>query len=197
MAEEDKELIARAARGESEAFGTLYDRHASRIYRFIFLKTGHKGDAEDLLHEVFLSAWKSIKTYRTQAAIPFTSWLYQIARNRIIDYYRAKKSGISLDDIMKNDSLPIELTATASTLFAHALHQKLEFEKIMRAVKALPDEYQTILIMRYVEDLSPEEIGAVVGKTSGAVRVLQHRALAQLKKHIEETYGKRIPHQTA
>lgn len=197
MADEEKNLIAGACRGDSECFGKLYDSYASRMYRFIFLKIGHKGDAEDLLHEVFLSAWKSIRNYRQQDAAPFTSWLYQIARNRVIDYYRTHKQALSLDDMIRTDAIPIELMSGGYAMFAHAVSQKMELEEVMRALKFLPDEYQTILIMRYIEDLSPQEVGAVIGKTSGAVRVLQHRALHQLKKTIEQSHEQRIPHQSA
>lgn len=196
MREEEKKLITSACGGDSECFGKLYDLYAPRMYRFIFLKTGHKGDTEDLLHEVFLSAWKNIGSYRPQSAIPFTSWLYQIARNRVIDYYRTHKQTLSLDDIIKTDALPIELMSSGHGMLAQTINQKLELEGVMRALKFLPDEYQTILIMRYIEDLSPQEIASAIGKTSGAVRVLQHRALRQLKKNIEQSHERRIPHQT-
>lgn len=197
MAEEEKKLITHACKGDSECFGALYDLYAPRMYRFIFLKTGHKGDTEDLLHEVFLSAWKGIGSYEPQGATPFTSWLYQIARNRVIDYYRTHKQVLSLDDIMRTDALPIELMSTSHGMLAQTINKKMELEGVMRALKLLPDEYQTVLIMRYIEDLSPQEIGSAIGKTSGAVRVLQHRALRQLKKTIEQQHERRIPHQTA
>lgn len=195
MAEEEK-LITSACKGDSECFGKLYDLYAPRIYRFIFLKTGHKGDTEDLLHEVFLSAWKGIGGYQPHSNTPFTSWLYQIARNRVIDYYRTHKQSLSLDDIMRTDALPIELMSSGHGMLTQTINKKMELEGVMRALKLLPDEYQTILIMRYIEDLSPQEIASAIGKTSGAVRVLQHRALRQLKKSVEQ-HEQRIPHQTA
>ena len=187
MAEEEK-LIRDAKNGDREAFGLLYDRYAPRIYRFIFLKTGHRSDAEDLLHEVFIAAWKGISRYEA-GAFPVTSWLYQIARNRVIDHYRAAKGGVSLDELLENNALPIELASTSSGMLLEALNRKLELHEAMQAVRALPEEQQTVVIMRFVEDLSPEEVGQAIGKTAGAVRLIQHRAIKKLQMMIELKHG--------
>ena len=187
MTEEEK-LIYDAKNGDREAFGLLYDRYAPRIYRFIFLKTGHRSDAEDLLHEVFISAWKGISRYEA-GAFPVTSWLYQIARNRVIDHYRAAKGGVSLDELLENNALPIELASTSSGILLEALNRKLELHEAMQAVRALPEEQQTVVIMRFVEDLSPEEVGQAIGKTAGAVRLIQHRAIKKLQTMIELKHG--------
>jgi RNA polymerase sigma-70 factor (ECF subfamily) len=196
MTAEEKELITGACKGEGACFGQLYDRHAPRIYRFIFLKTGNKNDTEDLTHEVFLAAWRTIKKYRAHENIPFTSWLYHIARNRVIDYYRTTKKTISLDEILKGNTLPVELMSEAHHTITNALHSTFEMQIIMNAVGRLNDDQQNVLIMRYVEDLSPKEIGSAIGKTASAVRVIQHRALKQLKIIIAQTNENRIPHQT-
>lgn len=196
MTAEEKELIIGACKGESACFGKLYDLHAPRIYRFIFLKTGNKNDTEDLTHEVFLAAWRTIKTYSAQEHIPFTSWLYHIARNRVIDYYRKTKKNISLDEILKGNTLPAELVSTTHHSIMNALHTKFEMQAIINAIGRLNDDQQNVIIMRYVEDLSSEEIGNAIGKTAGAVRLIQHRALKQLQIIIKERHGQRIPYQT-
>lgn len=196
MTAEEKDLIINARKGDSNSFGQLYDRHAPRIYRFIFLKIGDKNNTEDLTHEVFLSAWRTIGTYNTQEHIPFTSWLYHIARNRVIDYYRTTKKNISLDEILKGNTLPVEFVSAAHHTIPNALNAKFEMRVIMNGLKDLNDDQQNILIMRYIEDLSPKEIGIALGKTPGAVRLIQHRALKQLKIVIEQTNGKRIPYPT-
>ncbi len=190
MAEEEK-IIRDAKNGDREAFGLLYDRYAPRIYRFIFLKTGHRSDAEDLLHEVFIAAWKGIGRYEI-GAFPVTSWLYQIARNRVIDHYRAAKGGVSLDELLENNALPIELTSTSGGILLEALNRKLELHEAMEAVRSLPEEQQTVVIMRFVEDLSPEEVGYAIGKTAGAVRLIQHRAIKKLKTMIETKHSSAI-----
>lgn len=196
MTAEEKDLISGACKGENACFGQLYDRYAPRIYRFIFLKTGNKNDTEDLTHEVFLAAWRTIKTYNAHEHIPFTSWLYRIARNRVIDYYRTTKKNISLDEILQGNTLPAELVSATDHSITNALHTKFEMQTIINALGRLNDNQHNVLIMRYIEDLSPEEIGNAIGKTAGAVRLIQHRALKQLKTIIEKTNENRIPYQS-
>ncbi len=192
----EKSLIEGAQRGDAEDFGTLYDLYAHRIYRFVFLKTGVVSDAEDLTHEVFLAAWRTIKAYRIGSS-PFTSWLYRIAGNRVIDWYRTQKKNISLDEIMAGGSLSIELVSAGGSNLVKALAHKFELQAVMGALRGLSDDQQNVIIMRYVEDLTPEETGEAMGKTAAAVRLIQHRAIKQLKKTIEETHEQPIPRTTA
>lgn len=185
MTEEEKGLIEKAQNGDSYAFGKLYDQYAERIYRFIFLKTGHKNDTEDLLHEVFLAGWRTIGSYELRNAIPFTSWLYRIAGNRVIDWYRTRKGHISLDEMTETNTIPIELTSTGHTSILDALDRRFAMDAVMKGVRALNDTEQSVLLMRYVEDLSPEEVAHAIGRTTSAVRLIQHRAIAKLKKKLE------------
>ena len=189
MTEEEENLIESAQNGDSAAFGKLYDRYAERIYRFIFLKTGQKGDSEDLLHEVFLASWRTIQSYELRNATPFTSWLYRIAGNRVIDWYRTRKGTASLDEMMESNTLPIELASTGHSGLLEALDRGFAMDAVMKGVRSLNDTEQTVILMRYVEDLSPEETALAIGKTAGAVRLIQHRAIAKLKKKLE------IPHE--
>ncbi len=192
MTDEEKGLIGAAQNGDSASFGKLYDRYAEQIYRFIFLKTGHKGDAEDLLHEVFLAGWRTIGAYELRSDVPFTSWLYRIAGNRVIDWYRTRKNSSSLDEMTENNTLPIELASTSHTALLEALDRGFEIESIMKGIHGLADMEQTVLLMRFVEDLSPEEVGNATGKTASAVRLIQHRALNKLKKIIEHAHERTI-----
>lgn len=185
MTEEEKILIESAQNGDSAAFGQLYDRYAERIYRFIFLKTGHKNDAEDIMHEVFLAGWRTIGSYELRSSIPFTSWLYRIASNRVIDWYRTRKSNSSLDEMMESNTLPVELASTGHAGLLEALDRGFAIDAVMKGIRSLNDTEQSVLLMRYVEDLSPEETANAIGKTAGAVRLIQHRALAKLKKKLE------------
>ncbi len=194
--EQENDLTDKARNGNAEAFGALYDLHAHRIYRFVFLKIGNKSDAEDLTHEVFLSAWRTISGWQKRDDVPFASWLYQIARNRVIDWYRTSKRGISLDEMIAGNGLPIELASAGGNGLMHALHQKFELQIIMDAVRALSDDQQTVVIMRFVEDMSPEETGAAIGKTASAVRLIQHRAIKKLQHIITKKNEQRISHRT-
>ncbi len=176
---EEERLIKEAQSGKAEAFGKLYDDHISRIYRFILLKVSRKTDAEDITHQVFLSAWQNIRSYKIQGN-PFSSWLYKIAHNAVIDFYRTQKKDVSIE-LVSEDS------------FAHLPELEEEVDKGMRlieirhALAQLKEDEQSALIMKFVDELSNKEIADILKKTEGAVRVMQHRALKQLKKIINES----------
>jgi RNA polymerase sigma-70 factor (ECF subfamily) len=174
----EKKLLESAIQGEASAFGLLYDKYQPSIFRFIFLKVSQREEAEDLTHQAFLSAWQNIETFQDQG-LPLSSWLYKIARNKVIDYYRTRKQIINLDDT------PEEILAVATENSLKEIENKMEIEGVYKALKQLPPDYQEIIIMRFVEGLSPKEVSEITGRNHGAVRVLQFRALRQLKKILE------------
>jgi RNA polymerase sigma-70 factor (ECF subfamily) len=106
---------------------------------------------------------------------PFSSWLYQIARNQVIDYYRAKKNETPLDSID-----PDLFIATATVEFALPL--KLEIEGVRQAMQQLKQDYQDVIIMRFIEDISLKETALALGKSEGAIKLMQHRAIKELQK---------------
>ncbi|MBN2198160.1 sigma-70 family RNA polymerase sigma factor [Candidatus Wolfebacteria bacterium] len=172
MIDGDKKLIHRAIRGEAEAFGLLYDRYQPQIYRFILIKVGHREEAEDLTHQVFLKSWQNISSYKFQG-FPFSSWLYSVARNQVVDYYRTKKKTLVIEEITE---LKIEDS------YLKDIDKEFDIERIKKAIFQLKDEYQDIIILRFIEDLSPKEIALIINKSEGAVKLLQHRAIKNLKK---------------
>ncbi|MBI4992337.1 MAG: sigma-70 family RNA polymerase sigma factor [Candidatus Harrisonbacteria bacterium] len=178
MLEEEKKHIQRAKGGNKEAFGLLYDHYLPKIYRFIFLKVANRAEAEDLAHEVFLNAWQSIYRYKDEG-FPFSSWLYQIAKNGVIDFYRTSKKNIQLEAV--NEEL-VKINAN----YPENLETALALEKLQKIIRLLKPEYQDVLIMRFVEDMSHEEIAAILNKSEGAVRLIQHRALKELKSLYEK-----------
>jgi RNA polymerase sigma-70 factor (ECF subfamily) len=167
-------LVQSAVAGDALAFGRLYDRYQPMIYRFIAVKVGRREDAEDLTHQVFMSAWQGIARYR-DLGHPFGSWLYRIARNQVIDHYRAKKTDVSLDDM---DADTIE----GSVIFQLDLPRKMQIEKTLAAVRTLSQDYQDVVIMRFVEDLSLKETAQAMKRSEGAIKLLQHRAIKELQK---------------
>lgn len=183
MTDGEKQIIESAIRGESEAFGLLYDKYQPQIYRFIYLKVGHREEAEDLTHQVFMSAWQHIHKYEIRS-FPFTSWLYRIARNQVIDYYRAYKGN-------KEQDLESVAELKSDPMIEVAIDTSLAFQKVQKSLVKLNPDYQDILIMKYTEELSLKEIAAALGKSVGAVKVAQHRALANLKKLLEESHESR------
>ena len=177
MLDGEEKLIKSAVKGNSSAFGDLYDHYQPMIYRFIVVKVSRREEAEDITHQVFMSAWQNIGGYQHRG-YPFSSWLYQIARNQVIDYYRGKKGDVSIDAID-----PEQFAATASADFAIPL--QLEMERVRKAMKQLKPDYEDIIILRFIEDLSLKETAAALGKTEGAVKLMQHRAMNELKKLLQ------------
>lgn len=174
MLAEEQKLIGQAKKGDGAAFGQLYDHYIEPIYRFVHIKTGSKHEAEDLTHEVFLSAWQNLKTYKHQGH-PFSSWLYQIARNKVIDHYRTRKPQTSIDGL---DEDVLKIVGAVE----NNLETALVMDNVKLAIAQLGQEQQDVIIMKFIEDLSNEEIAKTLGKSEGAVRLLQHRAVNNLKE---------------
>lgn len=174
---EDK-LIERAVGGKASAFGSLYDYYQPKIYRFVLIKVGRREDAEDLTHQVFMNAWENVGGYKN-LGFPFSSWLYRIARNQVVDFYRTKKPETSLE---KMD--PEYFVAPATAQFD--LMQKMEMEGVRRALEKLKPDYQDVIIMRFVDDVSIKEVALALDKSEGAVKLLQHRAIKELKNLLQK-----------
>lgn len=172
-----EKLIMDAISGESSAFGLLYDEYQPRIYRFIYLKVSHREEAEDLTHQVFLNALEKINNFKIgETASSFSGWLYQIARNKVIDHYRTKKITFDIETIQIADGIAND----------KILDKNLEFEKIRKAIPRLTPIEQDVIIMRFVEELSPREVSAILNKSEGSVRLIQHRAIKNLKKILTQ-----------
>jgi len=180
MIDGEEQLIRSAVGGDSSAFGSLYDHYQPAIYRFIAVKVGSREEAEDITHHVFLSAWQKVGTYKHRGH-PFSSWLYQIARNMVIDHYRAKKDDVSLDKLDPDSSI---IPAVAQD----DLSIKLQLEKVHGAIKELKPEYQDVIILRFVEDLPLKEVSAILKKSEGAIKLAQHRAIKELRKKLGDEY---------
>ena len=178
MKDEEQLLIQKAKTGDGVAFGKLYDQHLSKIYRFVFVKVGRKQDAEDITQQVFTSAWQNMKGYEHKW-FPFSSWLYRIAGNAVIDYYRTSKASISIDQV------PEEYFSEISDE-ENKIDIAINISTVRVALAKLEQDQQSVLLMKFVDDLTNKEIAEAMGKTEGAIRVIQHRALKQLKTKLDE-----------
>lgn len=172
----EKTILERAQRGDADAFERLYDFYVAKIFRFIFLKTGNKENAEDLTSETFIRFWNYIRREKINrdTAEPI---LFKIARNRIIDYYRKKE--IITQEI---DEVIVNRISDEQQDFINQMINREEIKEMMAAIRELKDEYQEIIILRFVEDMDIDEVAEITGKTNGSVRVLSHRALKALEK---------------
>lgn len=173
----DSVLIQKAQQGQSDAFGELYQRYATVIFRFVCLRLGNNEDAEDLTEEIFMRAWNNLARYDDRG-VPFAAYLFQIARNALIDHYRKNRSPLSsIDDldISAVDPGPEE-----------NISRRIEFQDMQRIMENLPEDYRNVLVLRFLSGLSPEETAQMMDRSDGAVRVLQFRALAALKKLLQK-----------
>lgn len=177
MLENEQNLIKKAIEGDKEAFSLLYSHYQPQIYRFIYIKVSKKTEAEDLCHQVFLKAWQNIEGFRYQR-LPLSSWLYRIARNQVIDSYRTKKDELKLEEIKE--------VITDNPGIEKEIDLKEEIKKIKKAIEQLKPEQQDVIIMRYIEELSPKEIALALNKTPTAIRIIQHRALKNLRQILEK-----------
>lgn len=173
---EDK-LIRDAIRGESSAFGLLYGHYQPQIYRFVFLKVGRREEAEDVTHQVFLSAWTNIASYKDRGH-PLSSWLYQIARNKVIDFYRTQKTDLPLESVE-------ETFISSDESHLEGFETKATMKDVRQAILKLKSAYQEVIILRFVEDLSIKEVALALDKSEGAIKLLQHRAIKNLKQHLD------------
>lgn len=178
MVEDERDVIQSASGGKAEAFGLLYDHYVTQIYRFILVKvSGQREEAEDLTHQVFLQAWHGMRKGQYQdLGLPFSSWLYQIARNLVIDHYRRTRPTVELDE--ERHDTPVDLDNEAR------IDKKRRVTVLLRALENMKEAERELILLRFVEDLSVRETAAAMGKTEGAIKVMQHRTLAKLKKNI-------------
>lgn len=178
----ENNLKERLKNRDQVAFEELYDKNINDIYRFIYFKIGKKDEASDLSSLVFLKTWEHIQKNKISDNQTLRALVYKIARNVVVDYYRNRRpESLSLDD----ENNRIEVVDEEYNLETE-IGVKGEYEKLMVKIMELKNEYREILIMRFVNDLSLEEIADITGKKKINIRVLLHRATKALKEMIEE-----------
>lgn len=175
----EKYLLYRVQAHKSpEAFAELYDRYISKIYRFVYLKLSNQEDAEDTTSEVFLKAWNYLIDPVNANVQSFSGLIYRMARNAVIDVYRKRANRQEFALVLAE-----ELPADSSSL--DLIHAQHELEDILKKLKTLKTEYQEVIVLRYIDELSIAEIADILGKKQTAVRVTLHRALGILKQMIQ------------
>ncbi|MBC7226515.1 MAG: sigma-70 family RNA polymerase sigma factor [Thermoflexales bacterium] len=177
---DERELVERAKR-DPEAFGLLYERYVAQIYRYLYYRTGNPQDAEDLTARTFYRALEHLPRYQ-ERGLPFTAWLYRIAHNIVVNWQRDRRRRpvIALDQVV---------TRTTGSDPQEILEEEEERERLMRALRALAPDRQELLILKFVEGMSNAQIGAIMGRSEGAVKSLYHRTLLELKRNLEGTDG--------
>jgi len=175
----EKILLARLNVKDISAFEEIYNFYLDKIYRFIYFKVETKQEAEDLTSQTFLKIWQQAIEGKIKTKESFQAFIYQVARNNVIDHYRATQ---------KKKKNEIELEAAENVFVGQSIEKdidlKIDFQNLEEKIKHLKNEYQEIVMLHYINELSIKEIATVMNKKRGAVRVLLHRALKALKEQV-------------
>lgn len=170
-------LVQKAQSGDTEAFARLYDIFIQPVYRYVFFKV-KKEDALDLTESVFLKVWEHLKSY-SKLKGAFSSWVFKIAHNIVVDHYRLQRETVNLDDVV----LPDENRESDPKFVTE---NRLNQELLRNALSKLKKKYQDVLVLRYVNGLEHREIARIMRRSEGSLRILKFRALQALKKIMED-----------
>lgn len=173
----EEEVLYQASQGDRDSFGLLYERYIDRIFNYVYYRTGNIHDAEDLTARVFQRAMNHIHNY-TDRGVPFSAWLYRIAHNLVANWHRdrSRKQEIPLNEL---PVLPSREDRPETTLV-----RSQEQDSLLKLIRQLPPERQSLLILKFVENMSNAEIGQIMGRSEGAVKSLYHRTLLSLRDEL-------------
>jgi RNA polymerase sigma-70 factor, ECF subfamily len=174
-----RRLVDRAQRGDREALEELYLLHFDRIYSYLHMSVGNRHDAEDLTTQTFVKMLESIGRFRWQSA-PFSAWLFRIAHNLAMDHFRASRRWQPEEEVPEP---PGSEEASAEEQAMHAIGR----ESMLDLIDELSPEQQQVLTLKFVFDFPNGEVATILGKTEGAIKSLQHRALVSLQKQVART----------
>lgn len=173
----EDELVERA-RTDADAFGELYDHYFGQIYRFAYSRLRDQDAAEEVTQEVFMKALRAMPRYRPSGH-PFSAWLYQITSNAIADHYRQHRATSSLD-------AAVEVVDPARPV-AERVVESAEAQRVWAAIDSLPEQQRTAMTLKLGEDLKLAQIGAIMGKSEGAVKLLVHRGMIGVRQRLGVT----------
>ncbi len=179
-AEHLRDLVARGQQGDREALEELYLIHFDRIYSYLHVSVGNRHDAEDLTTQTFLKMLEKIGSFRWQSA-PFSAWLFRIAHNLAMDHFRARRRWQPEEEVPEPPPSEAEPSAELEAM------RTIGRESMLKLIEDLSPEQQQVLTLKFVFNLPNAEVAAILDKTQGAVKSLQHRALVSLQKQIESS----------
>ncbi|MDQ3668729.1 MAG: sigma-70 family RNA polymerase sigma factor [Actinomycetota bacterium] len=171
-----RRLVDRAKRGDRAALEQLYLIHFDRIYSYLQLSVRNRHDAEDLTNQTFIRMLESIDRF-VWRQVPFSAWLFRIAHNLAMDHFRAGRHCQSEEDPPEDpDSLEPSAEEEAFQAIGHA--------SMFKMIESLSEDQQQVLTLKFVFNFSNGEVATILGKTEGAIKSLQHRALASLQRQL-------------
>ncbi|MBI3953237.1 MAG: sigma-70 family RNA polymerase sigma factor, partial [Chloroflexi bacterium] len=173
---QDQQLVERAQSGDASAAGLLYESYFDKIYRYVALRVGDPAEAEDITEGVFLKMLEAIGSFRFTGA-PFSSWLFRIAHNQVIDHHRrrGKRQAFSLDAAasVPGREDPVSTTET-----------RLQFAQLGTALRGVTEAQRQVIALRFGAGLSIAEVARAMGKREGAIKALQHSAVQALRRAL-------------
>jgi RNA polymerase sigma-70 factor, ECF subfamily len=170
-----RRLVEEAKRGERKALEELYLLHFDRIYSYLQMSVGNRHDAEDLTNQTFIKMLESIDRFVWRQA-PFSAWLFRIAHNLAMDHFRAGRRCQPEEEPERPDA--IEASAE------HEALQSIGRESMLEMIEGLSPEQRQVLTLKFVFNFPNADVATILGKTEGAVKSLQHRALVSLQKQL-------------
>jgi len=183
----DRELVARSSQGDLSAYDELVRRYQTRIYSLAYNMTSSKEDAEDMVQDVFVKAFSSLKSFRGTSS--FYTWIYRIAINRTINFVkkRKKRQAMSLDDVdggIERDPAYVELSARESPVRDASLAELQE--KLNKALLTLSEKHRTVVVLHDIQGLPHDEIARMTGASEGTVRSRLFYARQMLQGELAE-----------
>jgi len=174
--QDEQSLVRRAQKNDEEALAQIYEEYFDKIYRYIVLRIGDKIEAEDMTQQVFLKVLKSISSFKWKG-VPFSAWLFRIAHNQVVDYLRKKT---------KRASVPLNESIVSSTDINPqlAMEKRLNIEQLILATKQLTQAQREVISLRFASELPIAEVAKIMGRSTGAVKALQHSAIVALRKTL-------------
>jgi len=174
--DDDRPLVERVRKGDQDALRTLYERYFDRIYNYVYARLGRAEDAEDQAIDTMTKSLTRLDLFRDEG-VAFSSWVYRIAHSATIDHYRrhGKVGLVSLE----------HAPPSASPDLSDLALEQLSNDDLHAAIRDLTDEQQQVLILRFFQDLTANQVAGIMGKSVGAVQALQHRALGSLERALQ------------
>ncbi len=171
---EESLIVQRIRKRDPEAWGVLYEEYFPKLYRYIVLRVGNQVEAEDLTEQVFMKALEAIPSFRWRGT-PISAWLFRIAHNQVVDHLRKATTSnrvLSMDESLRGNDADPEGMA----------ERNLAIEQLTLAMGELTQAQRDVIQLRFTSGLPTAEVAKVLGKSRGTVRVLQHNALATLRR---------------
>lgn len=177
-------FVSKAQKGDEESFSILFEVWFDRVYRY----TAYRVDAaecEDIVSEIFLKLVQHLPKYKSRPGVGFGAWLFRMAHNTIIDWYRKKKELLG-SDLETDDQDFFASVVDPQPLPDKNTNSLYDYARVYKFLKKLKPEHREILELKFLEGFSNKEIASITGKTEGNIRIIQLRALKEMRKHLEE-----------